>query len=351
MTDLNTMFNGQITMSPTEMVTENQANGSQSLDTKEYVDKFTIVDVEQQLLLTAEPIQFSTSYDLITVHNPDLSGSALSNTRSLQDALIGHFDANNNFDGYYAVNWDHTSLWHEMTLFQNSTSSRFFAIWGYFKGGITARTQEIGIDGSPLIFTLKDGTQVYKFKDDNFIDPAGYESFAAYEAELAKLKESGIVVKKIICGSFLNPEDIYTYYRIPRYSVTAARDTDGDGKIDIAEAWTLNKYDQPSVTEVDSLVKHIYQSSIVNSVYSSAHLQEVLPIEEYDTKGTTSAIVSSTEILKLFLNNTANSGCKNWARSTSNGGGRNASSGAVTNIANNGGYAVTITNEGEVQFT
>jgi hypothetical protein len=39
------------------------------------------------------------------------------------------------------VNWGNTSVWHEMTLFQNSTTSRFFAIWGYFKGSGPARVK------------------------------------------------------------------------------------------------------------------------------------------------------------------------------------------------------------------
>lgn len=293
-----------------------------SNENNRYIDKFTIVDVEKQQLLTSTPINFSTSYDLITVSNP-LDSNELSTPVSLEDALIGVYDDTGNWLGHYNVDWGKTSIWHEMTQFQTGTAKRFFGIWGYFKkdhapapirGSIEKDSE--GYDWKPL------GEQVYTYSDDGFIDPADASTWGGKKTYSAAIATRG--VQKYQCGSLLRPEDIRTYYRIPRYKVEAATE---DG---IANAWKLTSYSKPNQTETEGLLKRVYQSSITETMYDAVRMQEALPVEEYDTEGDTTAIMSSEEIIKLFTTS-ANLGCANWAASTSTGGGSHTN-GPITTI-------------------
>lgn len=287
MAEIDINFTGDIAMSEANDIIAFNV----SEDAKSYIDKFTIVDVNNQVILTDAPIQFSTSYDLITVENPDPT-DALGQFRSLEDALIGHFNTSGVLDGHYDVDWRSTSIWHEMTIFQNSTASRFFAIWGYFK-------------------------------DSKLIDPASSQFSTSNGWNQSAWDDAIKDATKKVCGSFLKRDDIQDYYRIPRYEITT---TTEDGKI--ATGWSLIGYTAPNEDEAEGLLKRVYENSITGTMYNEVRMQEVLPLERYNTAGTTTAIMSSEEIIKLF---TENDNSKSWATSTDIGGGQHTD-GPITTI-------------------
>lgn len=263
------------------------------LQTSMHITNFDIIGGDG--LPIAEEVKIATDYNFITVANPAQdAGQSVASTNliTLKDALVGYYAVNEKGNtvlaGHYNVDWNTTSLWHEMTNFQNSTVKRFFGIWGYFRTGETPQKYWIGPEEKgKWIF---DGQQVQAYQDDNFIDPAKFTSITEYENEIQKHGYN-----KQLCGSLLKLEDIRTYYRVPKYDLNATREDD-----DISKAWILTQYIKPSPSEAEALIKRVKQSSVTEAMYHAVRMEEALPIECYDSSTITTAIAAQAEIADLF---------------------------------------------------
>ena len=264
-----------------------------TLSSQSYITNFDIMSGEDLTLSIATGVNLSTSYDLVTL--------GVGSTLTVKDALIGYFNSNNQLSGYYNVDWNTTSLWQEMTNFQNGTVKRFFGIWGYFAPNTSP--QKVLINGAPTETYIINGKSidVNQYTDSGFIDPADASSWEieniTYTQYQDAINHAGVI--RQLCGSLLKPEDIRTYYRIPRYEVIGSTTT-------TANSWQLNRYDKPTIAETQALLKRVFESSITETMYDAVRMQEVLPIEMYQDSTNTTSIMSQSAIAALFRNNYTN---------------------------------------------
>ena len=207
-------------------------------------------------------VKIATTWDLIEVTMPNSSEILNSDNTAhfLNDALIGHFGSDGKFDGYYDVDWNSTSLFHEMTCFQDTTVRRFFGIWGY-KNGST------------------------------FIDPCNNSTWGQHTTYAQAIADENAV--RQILGSFLSVDDIIAYYRQPLYTT----EIDENNK----PIWKFQSYRTVTEEEAENLKKNLTHNSIAQTMYEEVRLWETLPLETYNQgKGATTAIMSKGDIKHLF---------------------------------------------------